>query len=412
MKQKLLIILPVISIIIFFGYSAVNGPKMTHGFASYYTFSRILLEEKDIAKAYDTAYFNNKIKEYGIENIHDIVNIPTSAFLFVPVAWMEPPTAKITWTVLSVLFLFISVILLLKTFSLRYDTIPEVLIISIPFLFYPVYYNIALGQVYILILFLFTLSIYGLKRNNAWLVSIPLAVIILIKGYGIIPLIFLLFYKKWKEFIITVCIIIAVMLITLPLISFDTWNGYIYNVVGGIGFANTASFVSYQTINSLLRHLFIYDAIHNPYSVLNLNPGLINALLLSMAILFISFFISKKKIEIQSYIFLYVISISLNVIFAPLAEEYHYILFLPLIFMLSKLFYENYKSAIGGLKTESIFFALCLIGLAVPLGYKSLQNSQFPVYLLAYPKLCCGIIMILVSSIVLKKHQTDFSRKI
>jgi len=96
MKRTLLVIFSIISVIVFFYYQFTRTQKVTHGFASYYTFSRLLAEEESFARAYDTAYFNTKIAEYGIENVRDLPNnTPASSLMFLPLAYFSRETAKI-----------------------------------------------------------------------------------------------------------------------------------------------------------------------------------------------------------------------------------------------------------------------------------------------------------------------------
>ena len=79
------IIISIVSIAFFFTYQSNKIAKPTHGFASYYTFSRLLLEGEDLSSSYDTSYFNSKIKEFNITSVQDLPNnIPTNAFLFLP----------------------------------------------------------------------------------------------------------------------------------------------------------------------------------------------------------------------------------------------------------------------------------------------------------------------------------------
>jgi hypothetical protein len=399
MKNRILILIPLFAIITFLGYSIIKAPVLTHGFASYYTFSRILLEEKNVSKSYDTTYFNSKIKEYGMSNIHEIANIPTSSFLFLPLAWLSPQAAKEIWTALLVIFLFISTIILLNVFDVNYRTVFGFLFLSTPFLFYPAYYNIALGQVYILILLLFSISIYGLKKNNAWLVSIPLALIILTKGYGLIPLMFLIIFKKWKESLIAIAFVISAIIITIPLITTETWGIYYQKVFLGVGFDSFSSNVAYQTINGLMRHIFIYDPVYNSNSLLNLNNNIVNGLVFVTGLFVLAFIIFQNRKE--NFVLLYIAAISLNLILAPVAEEYHYVLFLPLIFLLGNFYYDNLKR----LKIGFAFFVLSFILLAAPLPYKSLQYSKFPVFLLAYPKLYAGITMLVLALSFLRTRQ-------
>jgi hypothetical protein len=90
-----------LSVLLFLGYTAVKSPHLTHGFASHYTFSRLLLSEGNIDNAYDTAYFHGKSREYGLGDIHDIPNLNQRIYSST-VAWLEPVTVKIVWNIISV----------------------------------------------------------------------------------------------------------------------------------------------------------------------------------------------------------------------------------------------------------------------------------------------------------------------
>ena len=370
------------SVLLFLGYSVSKSQKVTHGFTSYYTFSRILLEGGEISKAYDSTYFYQKIKDYGIENVYDSPNnLPSSAFLMLPAALLSPGPAKILWTVLSVIFIFISVFMLLKSFDIPVNSITGLMTVSMTFLFYPLYYNVSLGQAYIFILLLLSLSIYGFKKNNLWLAAIPLSLVIILKGYGIIPLIFLAAFKKWRELFTALAISALLVLLTLPVLHIESWQVYYDKVFISLGRDSYASYTAYQTLNSLLRHIF--------------NAGIVNYIFFAFGLVIIALVILKKNNN--DFIIYYAIAIALNMILAPLAEEYHYVLFLPLIFVLAKLLYGNYKD----LKTVTVFFIISVILLAVPIEYRSFNSSPFPVFLLGYPKLYAGIILIIITKITL-----------
>jgi|SRR4030095_1354476 len=383
--RKFLILISGFAAVIFLVYSASRSQNVTHGFTSYYTFSRILFEGGDISKAYDSTYFYQKIKDYGIEKVYDQPNnLPTSAFLMLPIAPLNPFAAKVLWTCLSVIFIFISLWLILRSFNIDTKTSLGLLLVSLSFVFYPLYYNISLGQAYIFILMLLSLSIYGIKKGNLWLASIPLSLVIILKGYGLIPLIFLAVFKKWRVFFAASGLAAVLVVVTLPLLHIEAWQVYYDKVFSVLGRDQYASFAAYQTLNSLLRH--------------SLDTVYINYIILICGLVIISLVIFKK--DNKDFLIYYVTAISLNVILAPVAEEHHYILFLPLIFILAKLLYENYDS----LKTANIFFILSVIILAVPIGYRSFGTTAFPLYLLGYPKLYAGIILIIIAKITLMKE--------
>src|SRR4030095_10362132 len=376
--KTVLTILCVLSIGLFFTYESSKITKVTHGFASYYTFSRLLLEENDFSCAYDTAYFNAKIKEYGIEGVRDLPNnLPTSAFLFLPVAKLKPGIAKTVWTAANFIFYLLTVALLLNIFAMSIKDYTGLLLVSISFLFLPVYYGISLGQAYVFLLLLFTISIYGLKKESNLITSFPLALILILKGYGIISLIALAGLKKWREFFTTLAFSVILIVITLPVVGTGSWKEYISTGFLKVIKNDYASSVAYQTINSLILNIFPYFA-----------EIIIVVLGLFSLVIFLRI-IPQDKYEMLSF---YSVIIILNIIFAPAAEDYHYALALPAIFCTSKIIIDNYKS----LKLEAAIFVLALFLLSVPFTYKGLNDADFPLVLLAYPRLYGAILIVIL----------------
>ncbi len=379
-----------LSVLLFLGYTAVKSPHLTHGFASHYTFSRLLLSEGNIDNAYDTMYFHDKSREYGLGDIHDIPNLPTSAFTLLPIAWMEPVTAKIVWNIISVLSLFASVIILCSAFKISIRSNLWPLLVCITFLFYPLYYNINLGQSYAVMLLLFSISIYGFKKENLWLISIPLAMLFLYKGYGVIPLVALLFSKRYKEFSTTVIVTGIVVLITLPIVHFTSWQMYYQNTISVLGLNADASNTAYQTLNSFLGHMMVFNEIKNPNALFNISPLLIYWVVQISGILVL--FLFSKKYRETGVLTLFTISIALNVIFAPIAEDYNSVLYLPLIYLTVKyLLLQERKSWIT-------IFIISLILLAAPFDFRSLQPAGFPFYLFGYPRLYGAVLLIIISA--------------
>lgn len=386
-QRAILFLLAFLSAILFLYYTAVKATVLTHGFASHYTFSKLLLTECNINNAYDTSYFHAKSKEFGLGDIHDIPNLPTSAFSLLPIAWLRPIQAKAIWSVFSALALFASLALFFRSFDISAKSNLRLLLLTVTFLFYPLYYNAYLGQSYAVMLLLFSISVYGFKRENLWLISIPLALLFLYKGYGVIPLIALLFSGRYKEFFTTVTITAIVILITLPIVHLQSWQMYYQNTISVLGLNADASNTAYQTLNGFLSHLFVLNLSKNPHAVLNIPPLVIYWIVQLLGLLVL--FLFSRKYKDKELIILFTISIALNVVFAPIAEDYNTVLYLPLIYLTSKYLFLQVS------KPWILLIILSLILLAAPFDFRSLQPAEFPVYLLAYPRLY-GAIMLLV----------------
>jgi len=82
-------------------------------FPNYYTSSRLLIEGEDISKIYDSDWFQKKAEEYGMGQHSRFSPFPpATAFLMLPIAWLEPLSAKRIWTALNLLVLVATVYLL------------------------------------------------------------------------------------------------------------------------------------------------------------------------------------------------------------------------------------------------------------------------------------------------------------
>lgn len=368
-------------------YTCHKSPVLTHGFASYYTSARMLTDGSDMTAAYDTTYYFAKMQSYGFGNFKDLSNLPTGSFIMLPLSGFEPVTAKVIWNILGIIFLFISILLLFRSFDIPFNSLPGLLLVLITLLFYPFYYNIVYGQAYALLLFLASVSIFGFRKNNALLTAFPLALIIILKGYGFYPLAALLLMKKPRVFLYTLGLTAAVFLITLPLFGLSAWQMYYAKFYSVVAYGELSSSTAYQTIGSLLGHIFSYNSTVNINALLSI-PKIYIYYFTQIAGLVVLFILSGKFNK-DNYTVFFVLSFALNVMFSPAAEDYHSLFYLPLIFLCSSILFKdiNFRSL------QIYVFALALFLLMMPLPFRQLQDSGFPLYILAYPRLYGAVII-------------------
>lgn len=391
-------IITIFSLSVLLVYSFYKVPKLTYGFAAYYTFSKILYTGDDLSKGYEAEYFNKKINEFGFTNIYDLYNIiPTNAFVYLPFVWMNPEGAKISWGLLSLFLLVAGSLILLKSFNIEFNGNPGLVFLIIIFLWHPVYENIALGQMYIFLFFLFSLSLYGLSRNKNILSSAPVVLSILFKGYGVFYYLWLLVTGKNKILIISLLLLSALILITLPVIHVSAWKAFFDATFSTLGRFNEDSNVAYQTINGLVRHLTVYHNELNLYPVLNLPSGIVFVSVIIINLIFMGLLLMKARTMRQNseygLISLSAI-IAATVTTAPMAEEYTYVLFIPLVIALGNKIFQNHIKIADFFTFHKILFIFSLFEIMLPFHYKHMQNYTFPLYLLAYPKLYGGIILL------------------
>ncbi|MBK9097265.1 MAG: hypothetical protein IPM14_03915 [bacterium] len=72
-----------------------SSTKSTHGFAAYYTASRLFLGGENISNFYNDDWFSSKVAEYvpGVYEIY-LVNLPTTVFITLPVSIFEYNIAR------------------------------------------------------------------------------------------------------------------------------------------------------------------------------------------------------------------------------------------------------------------------------------------------------------------------------
>lgn len=368
-------------------YTWNKSPVLTHGFASYYTSARMLTDGSNMTAAYDTTYYFAKMQSYGFGNVKDLSNLPTGSFIMLPLSGFEPVTAKIIWNILGIIFLFTSILLIFRVIDIPLYSNQGLILILITLLFYPFFYNIAFGQAYALLLLLASVSIYGFKKDNALLTAFPIALIIILKGYGFYPLAALLFMKKPKVFLYTFGLTAAIFMLTLPLFGLSAWQMYYDKFYSVVAYGEHSSNVAYQTLGSLLGHLFSYNSAVNTNALLSI-PKIYVYYFTQITGLAVLFFLSRRFTR-ENYLVFFVLSFALNVVFSPAAEDYHSLFYLPLIIITGSLLFKeiNFKSPVVYIFTASLLLLL------LPLPFRQLQDSGFPLYILAYPRLYGAVII-------------------
>ncbi|MBI4428026.1 MAG: DUF2029 domain-containing protein [Ignavibacteriales bacterium] len=381
--------------------------RLTSGFAAYYGFSKMLLDGLPLSNAYAYEYFNAQLREYGFTGIWDIeYNLPSNSLPFLPFAFLSPHASKIAWTVASLILYLLSVRMLLLIHGIEWWSNLGLSVIALAALWRPSYHCIAHGQMYFLVLFLFTLALRGLVRKRVSLVSIPLASAFFAKGYGVISILWLMFNGRTRMMLTTILIVVAAMVVTLPIIHLDAWVTYWNTVASDFGSLAKSGRVAYQTLTSLILHLFSYDSRWLPSPLIELPTHLVRLLIFLTNVGLTVFALTAARSNNSSLLPIsFSIGIAINVVTAPMAEEYHFVLVLPLAISFLCYFFSE-ENSIANLDLWKIIVIVSIIVLAVPIGYKSLQDSSFPLYLMAYPKLYAALLLIVGSLFATRKTKT------
>ncbi len=357
--------------------------QLTHGFAAYYTASRLLLAGQFDARAYDNAWFEAQTQVAMNGEASDIYNVnpPSTAWMMVGLAALSPHAARIAWT-LGNLALMVATLALLG-WELGLGGIGLSLLALIALGFTPISENFRLGQAYILLLFLYTLALRGFLRGENWLLGLSLALLLMLKSAGWPLLLLLLLQRRWRALGFTLAGIALILVGGLPWIGLDSWRAYVL-ALPDIGRGPWTASIFYQTTNSLWQHLFRYDPQWNPGAVADL-PALaaVLALLSAGAALAVTMWCARRDRPLD---LVFAAFVTLAVLLAPVGEQHHHtVLLLPLAVVLARI---GQAGPSRPTIAQWLEWALAAVALILLAKYVDLRNAETVGWgaLLSYPR--------------------------
>ena len=379
-------------------FTIINSGKDTHGFASYYTASKLFLEGESVYRYYDDNFFSEKVKNY-VPAVYELyyINTPISFFVILPFSVFDFNAAKSLWIIFSLLILATTVGLIL--IKLKYEIQKSLLVVILILCFQPLYANILYGQVYIFIFCLLVAAWSAYRSGNDKILGIVLGFIIVIKLAGLVLLVLLAVQKKWQSLLWTFITIVLLAAISIPFVGIDSWFVFKENLIKYYS-SPTLSVTAYQTIHSFFYHFTFFDQKWNPVPLIDF--PLLGKMLtyFSYTIVFVSISYFAYKIKNSDLSFgLFVIA---GIILSPASIDYHYFMIL-----ISFIIILNYIQLIkSGWIYISLFFSYLLIAVSIPYTSAKVSNGLLAVF--AYPKLYGAIgllILFLIIGIQLFKNQ-------
>lgn len=244
--------------------------NLNSDFPNYYTSSKLLLDGKNLSKIYDDKWFQQKINEYGIDEIGKFSPFPPpTVFVMIPEALFNPITAKRVYLLLNLLVLIITALLFKKISSFSFIMSLNIILLSGVALIN----NLILGQFYLLLLLLITLGYYYMKSEKEMVSGTFWGIGAAIKYFPLIFIPALLIKKKSKTVVTLLLVIFLVNLIALFFFGVDLYIEFINKVffshLNGELSSQSKYAVQFQSWNSLLLNLFVYDPIENPTPLIN-----------------------------------------------------------------------------------------------------------------------------------------------
>jgi len=361
----------------FIYFVVINASRSTHGFATYYTASKLLSEGENVSRFYYDDWFSGNVKRF-VSEVYEIynVNMPTTSLIILPLVNFDYSTARIIWTIFNFIILFAVVLFLIQKFNFKEFWTPLILILFLSY--QPLYANILFGQAYILIFCLLTVAWYAYVSGNEKLLGVAIGLIFILKSTSFIFWLFLLVQRRWRSLVWGLLTVSVVILFSLPWIGFDVWQTYAEKITGFVS-NPSLNVTAYQTLHSFFHHLTTFSKEWNPEPLFNL-PLLGNLLsILSLLIIVaVSSFIAFKqnKSEIAFGIFIIV-----GLIISPVSLDYHYtILLLPILILIN-----NVQKDSMLMHWVMILIFISLIAVYLPYASPRLAKGVWAVF--AYPKL-------------------------
>jgi hypothetical protein len=379
-----------------------SAARRTHGFSSGYTASRLLLSNSFGPQVYDEAWYMRQVQVQTGWDVQEIFspNPPTFALLSLPFAWLAPQTAKAAWLWASLVCLglgvWLSAIIFLRPLNgLR---LPRLfLLAAFALLSGPVEANIAWGQSYLLVFLLLAGALWGLAPTPpgrglaAWrerLAGVCLGLALVWKANGALLLIPLLARRRWRVLGWSLGTALGVTLAALPFTGWAAWAAYPAAIRAFLA-DPSVSVSAYQSLYGFLSHLLRYDSAWNP-APLAVLPRLVQPFYLLLLVLASSFTLwAGQRASITAVMAAFV---ALNVLFTPIAEEYHFAALLIPLFFLAREFYLPDASAAPALAGQAALAGSLLL-LGLPMLLLSPTHADGWAALLAYPRLYAALLI-------------------
>lgn len=192
--SKLIVLLLVVGFI-GFAWQAVRPLVFNtdmYDFNSYYTSAYATQKGLD---PYDDALLQSLAKELKIPKVTEYNYPPFNTLLFLPLSYLPYPAAVVVWRILNLSLVVCAVWLICKALKLSLDVRTAVLIGVVFFSYDPLLYNLANGQINLLILVLLTGTAYAWSRQREVLAGVLLGLAASIK---IAPAVLFLYFL-WKR---------------------------------------------------------------------------------------------------------------------------------------------------------------------------------------------------------------------
>ena len=386
-RKKYFIILSAVFAAIIWQQGIQPTVNNTRGdFANYFTAASLVCERKPLARAYqDFTWFQMQMDRHGI--VHQVGGFiphpPSTALVLLPLTKLDPVQAKRVWTIFNVLLIAVIVWALSRLTGLDWPSAAFIFLSSGMALIN----NFLFGQQYLLLVATIVLGLLANRAGHQITAGVLLGLMIPIKYVGVLFVIYFAWKRCWRLVFAASGTALAVVLVTVALVGVEPFRVFFTEVLPRHlrGEIQNPYAVQFQSWNSLLRTLFVYDETLNPQPLLHapllfvIGKNLIFWSLLTAVIL-----VTKNlKINDPQQRFLFEIGLIplAFLLLSPGSATYHFLLLAISAVAFVKILLEH------GRPRAAIALAVLFLAINLPHYLRLLHFAQGWTIPLAYPRL-------------------------
>lgn len=375
-------------------------------FANYYLAARLYHEGYPVERVYDWTWFQRQKDHFGIDRplVGFIPSTLTSSLLVLPLSSMPPLFANRVWLAINLGLLPLIALLLKAVTSFQWRRIGVFLFLAVA----PLHSNFLLGQVHLAMLLLLAVAAWLYFTDRDFLSGIVLAIAATLKIYPAFFLVFFLLKRQWRATAGLVCGLAASLLISAGLFGVSAFRVYFREILpwGLRGEIIDPYSTGWDSLNALLRRLFVFEPELNPFPVAHLPHVYAFLHSLTHAVILVLFLWamisngssrSRRKLEWAVFCFLLLLLSS-----EPL--PYHFVI-LILVAVVSVDYLMEHGQTGWGTATAMLYALVC-----IPYTRLYLRNPRGWLSLFFFPRLFWMLVLGAVLLYVLITSNTESFR--
>ncbi len=283
----------------------------------------------DIYQDFNYYYFASQAAFQGINpylsggSYTGYIYPPICLFFLFPFQLLPLVIASKVWIGLSFIGVIFSLIIILRIYKYSLFSSFSLVLFTLAFLFFPLKFTLGMGQINVFILLCLAFALYFFSRGKEALVGIFFGLSLTIKYFPIFIILYLIFRKKWK--ILQYLFLTVVFLFIMGYLFIDTSiNNYFFLNTFPSLFQSSGGYYYNQALSGFVSRTFAGSSME-----------FIIRILLSVLILFTTFFVMYKRKKINKEIILFEIGIIIttNLLLSSFTWQHHFTwLLIPLIF--------------------------------------------------------------------------------